>query len=263
MGIGVPRRAAPRGAAAFLCVLCACASPRDGAFERVAVIGASLSAGFELEAEAGGALDLAGVLECALTAPHAPVASAADIFFFLQPGETGARLARKAAETNPTLVVALDFLFWFAAAAADAERPARLEAGLRLLEGFACPVIVGDLPDMSEAVGRVLSPRQVPAPAVLAELNGRIRAWARGRAAVVVPLSEMIAKMRAGEEVRAGSRVYSGAEARKLLQGDRLHPTVEGLACAAVAALEAFSGAGRGAYLDDPKVVAAKARKWP
>ena len=264
MRIGVMARAIGRAAAAaVLCALCACASSRERAFERVAVIGASMSAGFALDVEAGRPLDLAGVLQCALTARHDPVASAADIFFFMRPADTGALLAEKAAEANPTLVVALDFLFWFGygVVAAEEDRPARLEEGLRLLDRFSCPVIAGDLPDMSEAIGIMLSAAQVPAEETRARMNLRIREWAAGRGAVVLPLSDLVAKLRAGGEVRAGARVYSGAASRALLQRDRLHPTVEGLACVAVAALDAFTGQGGGGYLDDPKTVADRARK--
>lgn len=263
MTITRPARAIGRAAAAAVaCALCACASPKERALERVAVVGASLSAGFALDVEAGRPLGLSDVLECALTTSHEPVASAADVFFFMRPRETGALLAEKAAEAEPTLLVALDFLFWFGYGVVDDEedRLARLEDGLRLLERFSCPAIVGDLPDMSEAIGLMLSAAQVPAPETRARMNRRIREWAAAREAVVVPLSELVGKLRAGGEVRSGSRVYSGAASRALLQRDRLHPTVEGLACVAVAALEAFAGEDGAGYLDDPKTVADRVR---
>ncbi len=264
MKIGRPARAIGRAAAAAVVgALCACASPGERAFARVAVVGASLSAGFALDVEAGRPLGLAEVLECALTARHEPVVSAADIFFFVRPLEAGAVMTEKAAAANPTLLVALDFLFWYGYGIVEAEgdRRARTEEGLRLLERFSCPVIVGDLPDMSEAIGTMLSAAQVPAPETRAYLNRRIREWAAQRAAVVVPLSELVEKLRTGGEVRAGSAVYSGAASRALLQRDRLHPTIEGLACVAIAALDAFTGEGGGGYLDDPKAVADRARR--
>ncbi len=239
-------------------LLCACASMRERALERVVVIGASMSAGFALDVEVGRAVSLSDVLDRMLIAPHAPVANFSNLYFFMQPGTIGSEMAAKAAAARPTLVTALDFLFWYGYGFVrdEEERLGRLEEGLRTLEAFQCRVIVGDLPDMSESIGKMLAAGQVPSPPMRARLNRRIAQWTQERGATVVPLSEIVEKLRSGGEIRAGTRTYAGADSQALLQGDRLHPTLEGLACVAILALDRFMKGEAGGYLTDPKAVA-------
>ena len=58
-----------------------------------------------------------------------------------------------------SLIVAIDFLFWFGyGAGKDAEgRMASLEQGLDLLEGLMGPILLGDLPDVRHA--KVFEPK--------------------------------------------------------------------------------------------------------
>jgi hypothetical protein len=242
---------------AFPLAFCACAAPPERAFERVAVMGASMSAGFALDVEVGRLVSMAEVVDRALTVEHAPVAGAADVFFFMRPREVGKELAEKALAARPTLVVGLDFLFWYGYGffRTDEERLESLEAGLAELARVDCPLVLGDLPDMSESIGKMLRADQVPKPACLARLNARIAEWARARGATLVPLAATLDGLRQGGVVRSGVRTYAGQAARALLQPDRLHPTLEGLACVTVMALDGFAR-GRG-YLDDPRKVAA------
>ena len=77
-------------------------------FERVAVIGASASAGFGLEVRLG------GVVEAALGERVVEVLDAGDSFFFTSPVSRGQAAVDKALAFEPTLVPAPDFPFWFA-----------------------------------------------------------------------------------------------------------------------------------------------------
>jgi len=148
------------------------------ALERVVVIGASLSAGF------GAEQTLAQVFAAALKPGHAEPVDYGDALFFTSPLSFGARMVEAALDEEPSLVLAVDFLFWFGYGSTDAEggamdsedeRLALLEHGLAFLARLECPLVVGDFPDMSEAVGRMISPAQMPEKATLPRLSQRVR----------------------------------------------------------------------------------------
>ncbi|MCE2881903.1 MAG: hypothetical protein LW636_06045 [Planctomycetaceae bacterium] len=219
---------------------------------RVAVIGASASAGFgcSLREERGGETWSASfrlIDMVRLACPELEILSTdmSSGFFFLAPVRNGARAVQRAQEFRPDCVVALDFLFWYGYGddgpegkrlAAEDERLAKFELGLAELAKFTVPVFVGDMPDMSPAVGRMLSRTQMPAVDTIARMNDRLKEWAHGRANVrVLPLSKMQAQLMADDTLDiAGARLESSA-GKPLLQNDRLHPAplgLAGLACA-------------------------------
>jgi hypothetical protein len=219
-------------------------------WSRVHVIGASASAGFGVRApvpRGSGirppALPLAKVADLALLG-DATVTGDATGLFFADPCGTGTAQvdATLEADPRPTIVLADDFLFWFTYGGLDAERKpikdesqrlALLERGLsqldRLLDA-GLRLVVGDVPDMSESVGRMLTPRQMPAPATLQAANERIRAWAASRpAAALLPLAELVDDLRSGTQFTAGRREWSERADGPLIQRDRLHPTFAGM----------------------------------
>lgn len=191
-----------------------------GPFARVAVLGASVSAGFA-------APPIATTLDAGLPA-EADVLDTASVMFFRDPDGNGAAAVEAALAHRPTLVIALDFLFWFAYADAPAEvRAARLERGLALLERLPGTLVVGDLPDMRGANPHLLPPTAVPSPEELAVLDRRIAAWAAARPhTVVAPLAAWTRPLVTGEEVELapGERV----PAATLMFLDGLHANALG-----------------------------------
>jgi len=221
--------------------------------QRVAVIGASASCGFGVEAETDGPFaattvpaDMRTVVE-AMLPETAAVSGHCSIFFFTEPTAVGPKLMTDALATEPTMVFALDYLFWFGYGSKDAKRQqideeadrlALLEQGLKQLERCACPVVIGDFPNMEDAVGLMLSERQLPEPETLEKLNARIRDWATDRDNVVlVPIAELVDSMKAGREVRIGDEVWPPDAMEEVIQRDQLHPTVDGLVLMAQLAL--------------------------
>jgi hypothetical protein len=203
---------------------------------------------------------LADLLAASLPDGAAAPAQEASLGFFLDPVAVGDLCLANADLQRPTLVVALDFVFWFGygEVASEAQRLERLELGLEMLERFECPIVVGDLPDLCSALegrgpwgGPMLFPSQVPAPATLAELNQRLAAWAGARPRVVlVPLASFIERLRRGEVIELrGNRWGEGALA-ELLQPDRMHPTLAGGAALCVLALDALARARPALALD-------------
>jgi hypothetical protein len=232
-----------RAAALSLLMLAGCGAanvprpsdaPDTDLFARVVVIGASASAGFMLEDS------LADALEVALPQPHQPVLDLASELLFLAPAENGGEQVEQALAADPSLVIAIDFLFWFGYGDVGGDEPriALLETGLALLERFDCPVVVGGFPDMSAAIGTMLRPEHVPSPAALARLEARLAEWARGRDDVVlVDLAGTLARLGSGEPVELFGRTWPPDD-DELLQWDHLHPTDHGLVALAGIVLE-------------------------
>ncbi len=232
------------------------APPAPHVLERVVVIGASASAGFMLPH------GLSDALEATIVREHEPIASSPNTLFFLNPLVYGPKEIAEALEAEPTLVVAVDFLFWFGYGLTNAEgkplgseeeRLALLEEGLALIAVLDCPVIVGDFPDCSHAIGTMLFEPQVPSPESLAALNARLTAWAKDRPNVILlPFASLVASIletrtrvsgtlgkgktlrlkipKAGAGVTLGDWKYEPGAYELLMQPDDLHPTIEGLA---------------------------------
>src|SRR5262249_46708467 len=128
-------------------------------------------------------------------APHESARNLASALVFLQPEGGLRKQVDDALKAKPTLVLGLDFLFWFCygEGTTDDARLRRFDAGLKLVESFGCPVVLGDLPDASAAVNRQLTPDQIPSPQALSAANRRLRDWAATRRRVaIVPLSSIM-----------------------------------------------------------------------
>jgi hypothetical protein len=209
---------------------------RPRLLERVAVIGASASRGFGLD------IGLADALTVLCGNALVDVRDCSSSRMFIAPLPQATQQVECAREAGPTLVVALDFLFWFGYGFVESEeqRLEHLEQGLQLLERFDCPVVVGRFPDMSAAVGRMLLSGQMPDDVTLERLNARLADWASERSGVlVVPLDRMLAELHAGQT--ADTAV---TELGPLLQADELHPTQAGELLLARAVLAALADAG-------------------
>jgi hypothetical protein len=236
-------------------------------FDRTHVIGASASAGFGVRpplpsGHQGRAqpISLTRIAQAAKAQPGAVTGNATSLFF-MSPVETGTKQidAALAQQAKPTIVLAVDYLFWFVYGARDADRQpisneaqrmALLEVGLANVDRLAkagVPVVVGDLPDMSAAVGTMLSKSQMPQLETLRQANERIKNWAAQQPLVtVVPLARLVEQLNGSDPFTAGNRVWSAKGDGPLIQADHLHPTFVGsvalIACAEQAACTHFRG---------------------
>ena len=201
-------------------------------WKRIVVIGASASAGFNTWREAGKTVNIAKVIEAMLGAEHDKVVNVSSGFFFMNPRWMGTQSIRRAVEVKATLVVAVDFLFWFGyGAKSEEKRFEDLDVALKYLSELECLVLLSRIPDMKASVGKMLSARMVPKSATLKKLNARIDAWSAGRKNIImVPVAKFIDDLRAGKGIEVAEISYPAGSLRKLLQRDELHPTLEGLA---------------------------------
>src|SRR5688572_1364946 len=85
-------------------------------WERVVMVGASVSAGFTASEPLGGPSTpqyrLSRYVDAALLVPHEPVQNLANTLFFIQPELLGRQQIDAALKARPTLVLGVDFLFW-------------------------------------------------------------------------------------------------------------------------------------------------------
>ena len=241
--------------------------------ERVAVIGASLTWGYGAHVPFRTPnythrelINFTDILEATLADDFDVTYHQSDILFFQRPLRTGTSLAAKAEAIEPTLLIAVDYLFWFGYGERDKEgrlhtgtesRLALLEEGLALLSTFDVPIIVSDFPDMRPAIGRVLKPTHVPSPEALDALNARLRHWADERDNVhVIPVSQLVDKLQKRVGFTVDELIFTDDDTATMLQQDALHPTAEGdlvIAQLVLRAVDAQSEAvDEGDYIRDP-----------
>ncbi len=217
------------------------------------------------------------------TAPNLPtIRHFTSGFFFANPGPVARSEVDRAMDAQPTLVLALDYLFWFAYGTVNAEgapmhggaqRLENLERGLQQLQRIidaGAPIVLGDIPDMRESIGRMLSKAQVPDVETITTANERIRAWIRDHpSARLLPLSEVQAGLRERRPVRLGGREWTSTDEVPLLQNDQLHPTFVGtvaIASALIDTARAFDSDDPAPFRFDPdeirgKILEAKAAR--
>jgi len=234
--------------ALLMAVLESPARSAESPWQRVVVIGASASAGFVITEPLGGEettrCKLNYYLDAAITARHAPVKNLASTLMFMDPEAFAPLQVAAVAKGQPTLVIGVDFLFWFCYgdATSDADRAARFELGLKLLEQIHCPLVVGDIPEVSYATNTgIISSAQVPSETARRAANQRLKAWAAVHPQVVVmPLARFMHDTMANVPLKLRGRPLSSGQTRTLLQADQLHPNPHGAEVLSLGVLDAL-----------------------
>ena len=238
------------------------------------MIGASATAGFTASEPLGGTntarYALSRYVDAALKVSHEPVLNLGNAFFFFQPEAMGQQQVARALTNRPTLIIGLDFPFWFVygEGETDEARLKRFDYGLKLLEKIQCPLVIGNIPDASAAVNKMLRPDQMPSLKAIAAANERLKAWAASRGQVaVVELSDFMRKAAANRAISISDHTLQDGQTQMLLQNDRLHPSPPGCAVLALAVLDAYQ-ASRGTsdvaeFIRDPKEIFRQALKLP
>ena len=220
----------------------------ESPWARGVMIGASASAGFVVTEPLGGAettrCKLNYYFDAAITPPHTPVKNLGSALMFINP-EAFAPLQVEAATNNhPTLVIGVDFLFWFCYGdgSSDAARAARFENGLKLLEQIHCPLVVGDIPDASYATNTgIIVADQVPSETARRAANTRLQAWAKTHPQVtVMPLAKFMRDTMANAALTIHGQTLPAGTTRALLQADQLHPNPHGATALTLGILDAL-----------------------
>ena len=234
-------------------------------YDRIAVVGASASDGFGVSVRADAPsvdltapvdpnakptvakkptpiqLNLSDVLRYAATSQRVIMHHYSSGFFFANPGPTGQGEIYRALKIKPTLVLGLDFLFWYVygTVTADgkpmttgADRFSNLELGLEQLDRIVSagiPLVIADIADMHDAIGKMLSENQVPDIDTIEKVNARIMEWVKARPLVkIMPLAQILETLKKGGSIDLAGKSWNPAELGALLQDDQLHPTFAG-----------------------------------
>lgn len=234
------------------------ATPAQATPPKVVVIGASVSAGAgnASELEVRRDVGLGTFLAATFAEPEEGQVTPSTVdlgsmYFFMDPLRNGVKQVRSAAAEEPTAVVALDFLFWFAYGERSREDPRRaegLERGLRALGELKCPLVLGELPNIEHALtgigpfgGPLVHRGMFPTDGELAEMNTRIAAWAKERGDVaLVPLAGLVKQLQGGATIELRGDSWEIEEIGESLQKDRLHPTVLGTSWVAMHVADAL-----------------------
>ncbi len=212
---------------------------------RVVFIGASVSAGFGNagELKVGRSVKLGGFFEQMLLEEEMSfeVYDFGSSQFFIDPLDAGERQIEKARGKNPTLIIGIDYLFWYAFGHPRMGNPRRTEGlrmGLKRLDAIDCHLIVGDLPNVDHALTGssplrgghpILRKGQIPSELERLEMNKLIHAWASKKSNVkVFPLDKLMKQMVAGEEMELQGNAWKVEKLDHALQSDLLHPKVRG-----------------------------------
>ena len=223
-------------------------------YDRIAVVGASASDGFGVSVRADAPpadstakkpipirMNLSDILRYAATPGRVIMHHYSSGFFFANPGPTGQGEIYRALKIKPTLVLGLDFLFWYVYGtvtaegkpmATGADRLSNLELGLEQLDRIVnagIPLVIADIADMHDAIGKMLSENQVPDVQTIGNANTRIMEWVKARPLVkIMPLSQILETLKKGGSIDLAGKSWNPAELGELLQDDQLHPTFAG-----------------------------------
>ena len=238
-------------------------------FNRVVVTGASVTAGYGIttppvKGDLGAyQVNMKHIMEGMITSKHEDVIYFGDLYFFKKSKENAKVFIEKIKECQPTLVVGIDFLFWFGHGTppkdvdVQAYRMEKLQFALESLEQLSVPVIIGNLPDVSGAVGKMLSANQIPTKETLQKLNERIHRWGNSHENVtVIDAYSLWSKAMRGEEIVLFDFTWPEGSQATLLQKDMLHTKLEGTVAASLLVAKATK---TDCMETDPKVIMKKA----
>lgn len=238
-------------------------------FNRVVVTGASVTSGFgvttpPIRGDLGAyPVNMKHIMEGVITSDHNEVKFFGDLLFFKKSREHAKAYIENIKEYKPTLVVGIDFLFWFGhgtppkVESVSAYRMEKLNFALGLLDQLEMPIVVGDLPNVREAVGKMLSRSQVPTSETLKKMNERIHAWGEANENVtIIGVNDLWKKALSDEEIVLLDYTWPSGSRAKLLQQDMLHTTFEGTIAASLLVAEAL---GVACLETDPDTIKSKA----
>ena len=222
----------------FFVVLSGCLEKaRSISLDRVAVTGASVTAGWgvktpPIKSDFGAhTINMKHIMEAMILVPHEEVAYFGNAMFFTRPDMYGRELIADIKQYDPSLIVAVDYLFWFAYGNTGSQknRIEKFKQGLALLSNIKSPLIIGDVPDVHIAIGNMLSASQVPTVQTINTMNRMLSLWSDSRPNVtVINANELYAALLHNTAIKTSHYEWPAGSQARLLQKDMLHTTLEG-----------------------------------
>ena len=254
-------------------LICGCSSQRSSSqrssktLERVAVTGASVTAGWGLKTPpikgdfGGYPINLKHIIDAMILTPHEEVAYFGEPMFFAEPVVHGKELIERITAYDPTLIIAVDYLFWFAygdvGLSGEEFRIKKFNEGLSCLENVKSDLLIGNIPDVHKAIGRVLSASHVPTVETIQKMNRMLNLWVLLHQNVtVLDVYTLYGALLDDAAIKTDTFTWPAGSKEKLLQKDMLHMTLEGTVAASLVVADAI---GLEEIETNPKILMLKA----
>jgi hypothetical protein len=216
-------------------------------FSRPVIIGASVSDGYEHTERLGGPRSDALALDqhlCKITnLPVDRFSNFSQRFCFLHPLVSAHQQMSHTLETKPTVFIAIDQLFWqlYGNFASSEQRIITFRAALIKLDPITCPLVIGNIPDASLAIGKMLSASQVPDQKTINQANQLLNEWVKNRKqTAIIDLASFMQLCAANKEIKLKNIIYPAGSTKKFLQTDMLHPTASGVSALSHAIIDSL-----------------------
>jgi hypothetical protein len=202
---------------------------------RPVVIGASVSDGYEHTERLGGpksdALAIDHYLRHVTNLPAGKITNFSNRFCFVYPLGIAHRQVSDALEFKPSVVIAVDQLFWhlYGNFASNEQRLITFKSALAKLDSITCPLVIGNIPDASHSVGKMLAASQIPNLETIEKANQILNQWVKKRKqTAIIDLASFMKLSISNKEIKLKNITYPKGTTKSLLQTDMLHPTASG-----------------------------------
>lgn len=219
----------------------------DELFSRPVIIGASVSDGYEHKERLGGPMSDALALDrylCEITnLPADRFSNFSHRFCFVHPLGIGHKQVSDTLKTKPSVVIAVDQLFWqlYGNFASPEQRIITFKSALAKLDPITCPLVIGNIPDASLAINKMLSASQVPNQETIALANQILTEWVKKREkTAIIDLASFMQLCVSNKEIKFKNITYPEGSTKKFLQTDMLHPSTSGVMALSYAVIESL-----------------------
>ena len=228
----------------FICCSLFSANAHES-LSRPVIIGASLSDGYEHTERLGGpksdalALDL--YLQQATNLPAGRITNFSNRFCFIYPLGISHKQVADALGSKPSVIFAVDQLFWqlYGNFASAEQRLSTFKAALAELDSITCPLVIGNIPDASRSVNKMLSSTQIPKIKTINKANQILEKWVKKRKkTVIIDLASFMKLCVSNKEIKLKNITYPEGTTKNFLQADMLHPTALGAKAISYAIIE-------------------------
>jgi hypothetical protein len=174
---------------------------------------------------------------------------------------SGKEIIEKISAYDPTLIIAVDYLFWFAygdvGLSGEEYRIKKFNEGLSCLENVKSDLLIGNIPDVHKAIGRVLSASHVPTVETIQKMNRMLNSWVLLHQNVtVLDVYTLYGALLDDAAIKTDTFTWPAGSQEKLLQKDMLHMTLEGTVAASLVIADAI---GLEEIETNPKILMLKA----
>ncbi|HGY92605.1 MAG TPA: hypothetical protein ENK43_15665 [Planctomycetes bacterium] len=201
------------------------------------VIGASVSAGF------GSGVRVADAMDAAIRKPHR-LLDRSTVMFFVRYKKSTPKILAEFKKEDVDGIVALDYLFWFAAGKKSYDERARdVKSAVDQILALGKPVILGAVPPLRHVSPRILSPDKVAPLEDVRRLNTLVaKLIANRKDVVLLPVDRWIdaleKKTPIPELASVGAKAVAASD---IFQRDGLHLSRTGTAFATLMVLRALT----------------------